>query len=124
MLHLRPLQNRDAQALAGWGQDEVFGRQAGWTGTSPDALHDFWVRQVEEPPVESIRVAVEDADGEVAGHVDLHGLTAGEKELGFLVGPSCRWRCGLGRRVAEAEFTYSFNQLALRRDEWMSGAER
>lgn len=113
VLHLRPLQHRDAHALAGWGQDEIFRQHAGWTVTSAAALHDFWVRQVEDPPAELVRLAAEDADGELVGYVDFHGLDQGEKELGFVVGPSGRWGQGLGRRAGEAGLVYGFEELSL-----------
>ena len=71
------------------------------------------MRQVEEPPEGLIRLAVEDADGGVVGYVDLHGSNPGEKELGFVVGPSGRWGAGLGRRAAEAGLTYGFKDLGL-----------
>lgn len=115
VLRLRPLQHGDAHALAGWGQDELFCQHAEWTATSSAALHDFWVRQVEDPPFELIRLAVEDADGELVGYVDLHGSNPGEKELGFVIGPSHRWGQGLGRRAAEAALAYGFEELALDR---------
>ncbi|MHA7284435.1 GNAT family N-acetyltransferase [Arthrobacter sp. TMS2-4] len=113
VLHLRPLQHGDAHALAGWGRDELFCRHAGWAATSPATLHDFWVRQVEDPPTGLIRLAVENADGYLVGYVDLHGSNPGEKELGFVIGPSPRWGAGLGRRAAEAGLTYGFKELGL-----------
>ncbi|MHA7144963.1 GNAT family N-acetyltransferase [Arthrobacter sp. TmT3-37] len=112
-LHLRPLQHEDAAVLAAWGKDTDFCQHTGWTTTSRTALHDFWVRQVEDPPVGLTRLAAEDADGELVGYVDLHGSNQGEKELGFVIGPSHRWGRGLGRRAAEAGLAYGFAELAL-----------
>ena len=111
-LYLRPLQHQDAPALAAWGQDELFCRHAGWTATSSTGLHDFWVRQVEDPPVGLLRLAVVHAD-EVVGYVDLDGSTPGQKELGFVIGPSHRWGVGLGGRAAEAGLAHGFGELAL-----------
>ncbi|MPY12238.1 GNAT family N-acetyltransferase [Arthrobacter bussei] len=112
-LRLRPLQHADAAVLAAWGEDTTFCQHTGWTVRSRAALHDFWVRQVEYSPGELIRLAVEDADDDLVGYVDLHGSTSGEKELGFVIGPSCRWGHGLGQRVARAGLAYGFNELAL-----------
>ncbi len=112
-LHLRPLQHEDADALVGWGEDGLFCRHVGWGASSRTALHDFWVRQVEDPPAELIRLAVENADSEVVGYVDLHGTNPGDKELGFVIGPSRRWGQGLGRRAAMAGLVYGFEELAL-----------
>lgn len=114
-LHLRPLQREDADVLVEWGEDGLFCQHAGWTASWQTALHDFWVRQVEDPPAELVRLAAEDADGELVGYVDLHGLDPGEKELGFVVGPSGRWGQGLGRRAAEAGLVYGFEELSLDR---------
>lgn len=112
-LRLRPLQHQDAKTLAGWGQDELFCRHAGWTVTSSAALDDFWVRHIEEPPDGLVRLAAEDADRELVGYVDLHGSNPGERELGFVIGPSRHWGSGLGRRAAEAALTYGFKELTL-----------
>jgi RimJ/RimL family protein N-acetyltransferase len=116
-LRLRPLEHADAAVLAAWGEDTTFCRHTGWTMTSRVALHDFWVRQVEDPPDGLIRLAVEDAnaatDGDLVGYVDLHGTDPGEKELGFVIGPSHRWGQGLGRRAAEAGLAYGFEELGL-----------
>lgn len=114
-LHLRPLQREDAGVLAGWGEDDLFCLHAGWSTTSHAALHDFWVRQVEDPPAELIRLAAENVNGGLVGYVDLHGLDPGEKELGFVIGPSDRWGQGLGRRAAEAGLVYGFEELSLER---------
>ncbi len=114
-LHVRPLQREDADILAGWGEDDLFCHHAGWTVSSQAALHDFWVRQVEDPPAELVRLAAEDADRELVGYVDLQGLEPGEKELGFVIGPSCRWGQGLGRRAGEAGLVYGFEELSLDR---------
>ncbi|MFJ6001858.1 GNAT family N-acetyltransferase [Arthrobacter sp. NPDC092385] len=112
-LRLRPLQHADAAVLAAWGEDTTFCRHTGWTMTSRDALHDFWARQVDDPPDGLIRLAVEDADGDLVGYVDLHGSNPGEKELGFVIGPSRRWGQGLGLRAARASLAYGFEELAL-----------
>ncbi|TYC96621.1 GNAT family N-acetyltransferase [Arthrobacter echini] len=112
-LRLRPLQHADAAVLAAWGEDTTFCQHTGWTVTSRVALHDFWVRQVEYSPGELIRLAVEDADDDLVGYVDLHGSTSGEKELGFVIGPSYRWGQGLGQRAARAGIAHGFNELAL-----------
>lgn len=112
-LHLRPLRREDADALVEWGEDKLFCQHAGWTTSSQAALHDFWVRQVDAPPVDLIRLAVENADVGLVGYVDLHGSNPGEKELGFVVGPSRRWGQGLGRRAAAAALVYGFEELAL-----------
>ncbi|MEC5199820.1 RimJ/RimL family protein N-acetyltransferase [Arthrobacter sp. PL16] len=115
-LRLRPLLREDAPVLAEWGGDGLFCQHAGWTATSRAALHDFWVRQITDPPAELIRLAVEDpAEGVLVGYVDLHGLDPGEKELGFVIGPSHRWRQGLGRRAAAAGLMYGFEELGLER---------
>jgi RimJ/RimL family protein N-acetyltransferase len=88
LLLLRPLQCEDAPVVAGWGEDALFRRHAGWTATSRAALHEFWLRQVTDPPGELTRLAVEDpAEGVLVGYVDLHGSDPGEKELGFVIGP-------------------------------------
>lgn len=61
-----------------------------------------------------MRLAVEDPTiDELVGYVDLHGSDPGEKELGFVIGPSRRWGQGLGRRAAEAGLTYGFEELGL-----------
>jgi RimJ/RimL family protein N-acetyltransferase len=117
-LRLRSLQYADAGVLAAWGEDMTFCRHTGWTMTSQAALRNFWVRQVEDPPAGLIRLAVEDADaaaGDLVGYVDLHGTNPGEKELGFVIGPSHRWGQGLGRRAAAAGLAYGFGELALDR---------
>ncbi len=61
-------------------------------------------------------MAVEDPTvGELVGYVDLHGSDLGEKELGFVIGPSHRWGQGLGRCAAEAGLAYGFEALGVER---------
>lgn len=113
-LRLRPLQHADATVLTAWGRDTRFCQHTGWTVASPVALHNFWVRQVENPPDDLIRLAVEEpATDELVGYVDLHGSDPGVKELGFVIGPSRRWGQGLGRRATEAGLAYGFDGLGL-----------
>lgn len=112
-LRLRPLQHADAAVLAAWGEDTTFCQHTGWTVRSRAGLHDFWLRQVDDPSDGLIRLAVEDADDDLVGYVDLHGTNPGEKELGFVIGPSYRWGQGLGQRAARAGLAYGFNELAL-----------
>lgn len=115
-LRLRPLRREDAPVLSEWGGDSSFCEHTGWTVTSPAALYSFWLQQVQDPPDGLMRLAVEDpAVGELVGYVDLHGSDPGEKELGFVIGPSHRWGQGLGRRAAEAGLAYGLEELGLER---------
>lgn len=113
MMTLRPLERADADVLAVWAEDDRFCQHAGWTLRSPAAVRDFWVRQVETPPADLIRLAATTDENDLLGYVDLYGRGQGERELGFLVGPSHRWGRGVGRRVAEAGLSHGFDQLSL-----------
>ena len=110
---LRPLEYADADVLAGWAEDDRFCQHAGWTLRSPGAVRDFWVRQIETPPADLIRLAVTTDESDLLGYVDLDGDGQRERELGFLVGPSHRWGQGLGGRVAEAGLAHGFVELCL-----------
>ena len=110
---LRPLGRADADVLAVWAEDDRFCQHAGWTLRSPAAVRNFWVRQVETPPADLIRLAVTTDENDLLGYVDLHGDGQRERELGFLVGPSHRWGQGLGGRVAEAGLAHGFDELSL-----------
>lgn len=110
---LRPLEHADADVLAAWAEDDRFCQHAGWTLGSTAAVYDFWVRQVDIPPADLIRLAVTTVENDLLGYVDLAGGGQGERELGFLVGPSHRWGQGLGARAAEAGLAYGFDELLL-----------
>jgi RimJ/RimL family protein N-acetyltransferase len=112
-LKLRPMNRADAEILGIWAEDELFCQHAGWTTSSAAAVRDFWVRQVETPPADLIRLAVASADDGLLGYVDLHGAKPLERELGFLIGPSTQWGRGLGGRAAKAGLVYGFEQLSL-----------
>ena len=49
------------------------------------------------------------------GYVDLHGEGHGERELGYVIGPSSQWGRGLGTVVALAGLRHGFEQLDLER---------
>ena len=110
---LRPLERADADVLAVWAEDDRFCQHAGWSLRSPAAVRDFWIRQVQTPPADLIRLAVTTEENDLLGYVDLHGDGQQERELGFLVGPSHRWGQGLGGRVAEAGLAHGFEELSL-----------
>lgn len=112
-LELRPMNRADADVLGTWAEDELFCQHAGWTTRSSADVRDFWVRQVEAPPIDLIRLALTNADDDLVGYVDLHGAQPQERELGFLIGPSTRWGRGLGGRAAKAGLAYGFEELSL-----------
>jgi len=110
---LRPLRVEDDETFADWATDETFRAHADWTPGLPREEHAmFWRRLAASPPPELLRLVAE-ADGEVVGTVDLHGLDEGVRELGYTVGPSRRWGQGYGTAVARAGLAYAFDALGL-----------
>lgn len=110
---LRPLRAEDAETFADWAVDETFSAHADWTpGLARSEYVAFWRRLADSPPPELLRLVAE-ADGEVVGTVDLHGLEEGVRELGYTVGPSARWGQGLGTEVARAGLAHGFDELGL-----------
>lgn len=105
----------DAEVFASWAIDPVFCAHAGWRHrpTSADAV-SWWRDTIVAPDAELIRLTAV-RDGEAVGYVDLHGRDDDERELGFLIGPSTRWRRGLGTAAAEAGLAYGFTLLGLSR---------
>ncbi len=112
---LRPLREDDAATIAGWGADEEFRRHADWAPDVPVAeRRAAQERLVAEPPPDLLRLGAE-LDGDLVGYVDLHGLEADRRELGFVVGERDRWGSGLGLRLAAAGLDHGFGRLGLRR---------
>lgn len=112
-IRLRPLREEDAETFADWAADETFCARADWTpGLAREEHARFWRRLASSPPPELLRLVAE-ADGEVVGTVDLHGLEPGVRELGYTVGPSARWGQGVGTAVARAGLAHGFDALGL-----------
>jgi len=113
MLSLRPLVPSDVATYVSWGQDQRFCEHAGWTVDLPaPELEAHWRRLVTSSHPELIRLAAVLGD-EVVGYADLHGTDPDSRELGYVVGPSTRWRQGLGAAVARLGLEYGFTQLGL-----------
>lgn len=114
-LSLRPLVDSDAQTLGSWAADPVFCAHAGWRErSSPDEAVPWWRDAIARPDPALIRLMAV-SNREPVGYVDLHGGDADDRELGFLIGPSTRWRQGLGTQAARAGLTYGFTVLGLSR---------
>ncbi|AXL11558.1 N-acetyltransferase [Microbacterium foliorum] len=114
-LALRPMVLTDAEVLASWATDPVFCAHSGWTQRSTaDAAVPWWRAAIANPDPMLTRLLAVRSD-EPVGHVDLHGDAVGLRELGFLIGPSHRWRQGLGSEAAAAGLAYGFTVLGLSR---------
>lgn len=103
----------DAEELSSWAIDPVFCAHAGWRPRSTvDGAVPWWREAIATPdPMLTRLMAVREE--EPVGFVDLHGDAGDMRELGFLVGPSTRWRQGVGTAVAEAGLSYGFTVLEL-----------
>lgn len=103
----------DAEVFASWATDPVFCAHAGWTHHSTaDGAVLWWRDAITDPdPLLTRLTAV--LGEEPVGYVDLHGDDNGERELGFLVGPSHRWGQGMGTMAAVAGLSYGFAVLEL-----------
>ncbi|WP_127012447.1 MULTISPECIES: GNAT family N-acetyltransferase [Microbacterium] len=119
-LALRPMIPADAETFASWAEDPVFRAHAGWSqDMTVDRVASWWREIIEHPDPRLVRLAAVDEVGELIGHVDLHdtdGLhdaEGGPRELGFLIGPSRRWRHGWGTAAALAGLDHGFTQLGL-----------
>ncbi len=110
---LRPLRSADVRVIAAWAGDPGFCQEAEWTADLPVEGHrSFWSDLIEQPPKDLLRLgAVQQAT--VVGYVDLHGLEAGRRELGYVIGDSARWGHGLGGRAASAGVRHGFRCLEL-----------
>ena len=112
-LKLRRMVVFDAQTLASWAVDPLFCAHAGWKQrASVDDAVEWWREAIEAPDRLSIRLMAV-RDEEPVGYVDLHGDGNGVRELGFVIGPSTRWRQGLGAAAAEAGLSFGFTALGL-----------
>jgi len=105
----------DAALLAQWTADPVFVRHAEWReGLTVEEAQAFWQKLIESPRKELVRLAAVVGE-DVVGYVDLHGEEAGNRELGYLVGPSSRWGQGLGTELARLGLAHGFTELGLER---------
>lgn len=105
----------DAEVLASWAVDPVFCAHAGWTlSSSADEAVPWWRHTIEAPDPALLRLMAVH-DDEPVGHVDLHGDSSDVRELGFVIGPSHRWRQGLGTAAAMAGLAWGFTGLCLSR---------
>ena len=92
-----------------------FCRAADWSPDLPTAERARFFRElVSAPPADLIRLAAVH-EGVVVGYLDLAGIKAQERELGFVIGDRSTWGHGLGRRAATAGCAYGFGVLGLRR---------
>ncbi len=113
VLRLRPMVPADAAAIAAWGSDPDFCRDAGWRYDLPEGeLLAFWTDLIADPPrtLHRLTAVLED---ELVGYVDLHGEDPEVLELGYVIGPSSRWGQGLGTAAARLGLRYAFTVLDL-----------
>ncbi|MGO1592129.1 MAG: GNAT family N-acetyltransferase [Ancrocorticia sp.] len=112
-LELRSMGVSDAEELASWATDPLFCAHAGWKQrTSTAEAVASWREAIEKPDPLLTRLMVI-RDNEPMGYVDLYGDTLGMRELGFVIGPSRRWRQGVGIAAANAGLAYGFATLGL-----------
>lgn len=103
----------DAEALASWAVDPVFCAHAGWRlRATADAAVSWWRAAIEDRDPLLTRLLAVHREAPV-GYVDLHGVASDVRELGFVIGPSSRWRHGLGTAAALAGVSYGFTTLGL-----------
>ncbi len=112
-LELRRMVYSDAETLASWAVDPLFCAHAEWKQRATvDGAVAWWREAIEAPDPLLLRLMAVRGE-EPVGYVDLHGDVSGVRELGFVVGPSTRWRQGLGTAAAEAGLSYGFTVLGL-----------
>lgn len=110
---LRSVCLEDADEIAGWGDDPVFCRAAGWsTAVSTSQRREHLRGLVQDPPPDLLRLAVT-YEQQVVGYVDFAGSNAHHRELGYVVGPRSRWGQGLGGAAARAACDFGFGVLGL-----------
>lgn len=103
----------DAETFASWATDEHFRRAAEWPADrSVDERVASLASLITDPPADLVRLCVEH-EGSVVGYVDIQGEEPDRRELGYLVGPSCRWGRGLGLATARAGIRYGFEVMKL-----------
>jgi RimJ/RimL family protein N-acetyltransferase len=111
---LRRLTIRDTEVAAGWGEDPEFCAYAGWTVDRPTADRArLWRDLVRHPHDDLIRLAAVDETGALVGYVDLMGLEADRRELGYLVGSRAHWGRGWGTAIAAAGLDHGFSAMGL-----------
>ncbi len=105
-----------------WAVDPVFCSHAGWKPrATTDGAVSWWHAAIADPdPLLTRLLAVRGEDP--VGYVDLHGDASEVRELGFVIGPSSRWRQGWGTAAALAGLSYGFTVLDLS-EIWAEAAE-
>ncbi len=96
--------------------DPVFCAHAGWTPQATIAAgRERWRALIESPDPALLRLLAVRANGAPVGYADLHGDSPGERELGYVVGPSRHWGQGIGTSIARTAVDHAFIRLGMQR---------
>lgn len=96
-----------------WAADPEFCRAAGWTvGLAPRKVREHWRRIIAGAGPDFLRRGVE-AEGRLAGYVDLAHLTRTSGEFGIALGERAQWGQGLGTAAGRLLLAHAFGPLRL-----------
>lgn len=123
LVRLRPLAVSDLPRVLEWRHNEAFWLANGWPmGLPAEQLQDWFVRLLNNPPVDLVRKGVvvntpEHPEGYLVGFVDLLELNPLEKRarLHIAIGEEGFWEQGVGYAAGSQMLEHGFSELSLER---------
>jgi RimJ/RimL family protein N-acetyltransferase len=122
-VHLRPLVMSDLPRVLEWSRDEAFCLANGWpVGLPAEQLQDWFVRLLNNPPVDLVRKGIvvatpEHPEGHLVGFVDLRELNPLEKRarLRIAIGDETHRGQGVAYAAGLQMLEHGFSELGLER---------
>ena len=112
-IHLRPLEEADAPAIARWLEDPAIASTLLGPPGCPQAAREGWRDEVARSAAD-VNLGIALPDGRLVGVAALAGIDDARRGwLGLFVGERAEWGRGLGREAAALMVAHGFERLGL-----------